>query len=168
MVAPNPQLRTPPVASLHDRWTMLLLACQSNSVLQASRFEDSRDGPTRTLQTLRDLAQTNDLPIVWAIGMDAFQNVSSWYRAHELPDVVSFFVLDRLNLSTGEMPTGFCRVNEPRQLLDRPGAVFVSSTPMLDVSATEIRRKIRDGCDVSKLVHPEVCKHIIKNGLYVG
>ena len=168
MVAPNPQLRTPPVASLHDRWTMLLLACQSNSVLQASRFEDSRDGPTRTLQTLRDLAQTNDVPIVWAIGMDAFQNVSSWYRAHELPDVVSFFVLDRLNLSTDEMPTGFCRVNEPRQLLDRPGAVFVSSTPMLDVSATEIRRKIRDGSDVSKLIHPEVCKHIIKNRLYRG
>lgn len=168
MVAPNPQLRKPPAASFQDRWTMLLLACQSNSPLQASRFEDSRDGPTRTIETLKDLAKTNDLPIVWAIGMDAFRNVSSWYRANELPDVVSFFVLDRLSSSPGEMPSGFCRVNEAGQLLDRPGGVFVSSTPMLDVSATEIRQKIREGCDVSELLHPEVCKHIIKNRLYRG
>lgn len=168
MVAPNPQLRKPPVASLHDRWTMLLLACKSNPVLQASRFEDGRDGPTRTVETLRDLAKTNDVPIVWAIGMDAFQNVSSWYRAEELPEIVSFFVLKRMSPSSDEVPIGFSRVKEPGQLLESPGGVFVSFKPMLDVSATEIRRKVRQGCDVSESIHPEVCKHIIKNRLYRG
>lgn len=168
MVAPNPQLRDTPAASLHDRWTMLLLTCRSNSVLRASRFEDSREGPTRTVQTLRDLAKTHEVPIVWAIGKDAFQNVSSWYQAQELPRIVSFFVLERSGPSTISVPSGFVRVDQPGQLQRNPGGVFVSSTPMLDVSATEIRRRIRKGLDVSKLLHPDVCKHIIKNRLYRG
>ena len=166
MVAPNPQLRSPPEASLHDRWTMLQLACKSNPVLEASKFEDSRDGPTRTIQTLKDLSKTNAVPIVWAIGMDAFCNVSNWYGSEELPRIVSFFVLSRPGPVPGDLPAGFVRVKDPVQLLSSPGGVFMSSEPMLDVSATKIRRKIRSECDLSKLIHPEVCKHIIKNRLY--
>ena len=168
MVAPHPQLRNPPEASLHDRWTMLQLACKSNPVLEVSRFEDSRDGPTRTVQTLEDLSKTNDVPIVWAIGMDAFSNVSNWYRSEKLPRIVSFFVLSRPGNVPDDLPAGFTRVKNPVQLLNVQGGVFMSSAPMLDVSATEIRRKIRSGCDLSKLLHPAVSKHIIKNRLYRG
>lgn len=168
MVAPSPQLRHPPEASLQDRWKMLTLACESDLALKPSRFEDRHNGPTRTVQTLRDLAKTNDLPIVWAIGMDAFRNVSKWYQSKELPQVASFFVLSRTVRQPTEMPTGFCSVQEPSQLLSNPGGVFVSTEPMLNISATEIRRRIRGGLDVSDWLHPEVSKHIIKNHLYRG
>lgn len=168
MVAPSPQLRSPPEASLLDRWTMLTLACQSDPVLRPSRYEDRRNGPTRTVQTLKDLSKTNELPIVWAIGMDAFINVSSWYQALELPRIASFFVLARSNIHPIKMPRGFCSVTEVCQLLKNPGSVFVSSEPMLNISATEIRGKIRSGLDVSAWLHPEVSKHIIKNHLYRG
>lgn len=168
MVAPNPQLRHPPSASLRDRWKMLTLACESSPVLEPSRFEDGRTGPTRTVQTLKDLSKTNDLPIVWAIGMDAFRNVSKWYQAQELPKIASFFVLSRTDPYPSKLPGGFCSVEEPSQLLNNPGGVFVSSEPMLDISGTEIRERIRSGLDASDWLHPQVSKHIIKNHLYRG
>lgn len=168
MVAPNPQLRNPPQASLRDRWTMLRLACESDPALRASRFEDGYNGPTRTIQTLRDLTKTNKIPIVWAIGMDAFENVGSWYKAAELSQVVSFFVLSRSDSRKSALLSGFSQVEKPIQLFSNPGGVFLSTAPMLDVSATEIRRKVRNGCDASSLLHPSVYEHIIKKRLYIG
>ena len=40
--------------------------------------------------------------------------------------------------------------------------------PMLDISSTEVRQRVRRGAEVDALVSPEVARYIETHGLYRG
>ncbi len=166
MLAPKPQLRPPPVASFDERWQMLCLACKSDLLLQPSRFEEHQEGPTRTIQTLQDLAELCGEPIVWVIGSDSLQTLPSWHQADQIANFASLFVLRRPNEPVPESPHGFSLARNAEDSLRETGLLYVAETEMPDVSATDIRQRIREGQKVSHLLPSSVFDHIIEHSLY--
>ena len=166
MPAPIPQLRQPPKASFEHRWQMSLLASKLDEHFVASRFEDMTKGPTRTIETLQALAMETNCTVIWVLGSDAFKNIASWYGAEKLPEFASMFVLSRPQTEQRVNSTVFRQVSNAHRLLDGPGRFYISRTKMPDISATDIRQRLRNGLDVSEMLPQEILEHIMQNGLY--
>ena len=169
MLAARPWHRAVPGTSVEDRLHMLRLAACSDPALTASDWEVRREGPTYTVDTLNALS--DDAPLVWLIGADAFAAVHSWHRVDDLHGLCHFLVLDRPGAARERsLPRGFRHVAEPDALAAQPsGCVLFAEAPMLDISATAIRQAIRDDASetlVSALLTPDVWAYIRSHGLY--
>ena len=144
---------------------MLTLATAGDR-LDVSRLELERDGPSYTVDTLRDL--TRDGPVVWFIGGDALDSVSEWHRANELPALCNLLVFERPGAPRRRSaPPGFEVVGDPTALASREhGGIHFLAAGMLDISATTVRRTIATGRNPGALLPATVWDYIRRNGLY--
>ena len=168
VLSARPGHRTPPSASIADRWAMLAAACADDPALAPSDIEVRRPGPSYAVDTLRALGATRADPVIWVIGADAIASIDDWHQHDTLAELCSFLVLDRpgpegANVSS---PAGFEPVSCPAGLREVSGSVFVLRQAMLDVSATAIRADLAAGRDVSGLLPVGVWTYIRQRGLY--
>lgn len=166
ILAPRPQLRTNCATSYSDRWEMLKLACQSDPALIPFDFEQSVPGPTHTIVTLKHLRQSTKENFVWIIGSDVLTKVHLWYRAEELSDWLSFLVFVRPDYMEIKQPLGFTLADNAFELSERPGLIYTSTRPMLDLSASMIRLLRSEGKDIKSLVTASVYDYIISKHMY--
>lgn len=166
MIAPRPQLRTSCATSYADRWAMLQLACESDPTLIPFDFEQSIPGPTHTMATLERLRQTTLENFVWILGSDALTKVHLWHRAEELTDWLSFLVFRRPRITTVELPRDFLQTVDAHELLQRPGLIYISPAPMLDLSGSKIRHLRKQGKEIKPFVTAPVYDYIISKHLY--
>lgn len=145
---------------------MLQLACQPDSSLIPCDFEQSVPGPTHTIATLERLRQTTDENFVWILGRDALMKIQFWHRAEELPEWLSFFVFRRPDFMTVDRPRDFLQTHDAHELLQRPGLIYISPDPMLDLSGTKIRHLRKHGKEIKSFVTPPVYDYIISKHLY--
>lgn len=167
LLAARPGHRTEPIAGIHDRWRMLCLATRQDEDLVASDLEIARPGPSYTVDSLTDLCGAE--PLVWLIGRDALADVPSWHRAGELATLCHLVVLDRPGgaRSVPFVPRGFELVKNAAELASRPcGGLYCLPNTMLDVSASQVRRRVAEGGDAGALLPPEVWSYIREAGLY--
>lgn len=166
LLAPKPQLRTPCSTSYSDRWEMLQLACESDTALIPFDFEQSTPGPTHTIVTLERLSESTRENFVWVLGTDALMKTDLWYRAAELPDWLSFLVFRRPGFADVKIPENFTLVDDVSELLKRPGMIYFSTRPMLDLNATTIRHLRKHGKDIRTFVTTSVYDYIISKHIY--
>lgn len=138
-------------ASAADRAAMLDLAVAGNPRFKVERIELDLPAPSYTVRTLRALAAREPgNRFVLLMGADAARELPSWFEAEALPgltDVVAF-------ARAGAEP-----IRHP--LVGRTIAV-----PSLDVSATDIRGRVRGGRSIRYLVSEPVRQYIVEHGLY--
>ena len=148
------------VTSSEDRFAMTLLATESNPYFTCSRIELDRPGPSYTIDTLRAYRASHpDLDALYFItGADAVLEILSWHEYDKLADECRFiavtrpgFVLDRLE-----------------EMLDADFLHQISflSIPGLEISSTDLRRRVREGRSVKYLIPEAVEGYIEQNGLY--
>ena len=148
------------VTSSEDRFAMTLLATESNPYFTCSRIELDRPGPSYTIDTLRAYRALHpDLDALYFItGADAVLEILSWHEYDKLADECRFiavtrpgFVLDRLE-----------------EMLDADFLHQISflSIPGLEISSTDLRRRVREGRSVKYLIPEAVEGYIEQNGLY--
>ena len=166
LLAARPWHRRTPATSVEHRWRMLCLAAESNPGLLASDHEIARAGPSYTVDTLSELF--GDEPLVWFIGRDALGAMASWHRVDELPALCHLLVFDRPGaVGCAAVPAGFRPVAQAVDLAEQAsGGVYFTDAPMLDVSATRVRRAIVEDRDPSALLTPQVWAYIRSHGLY--
>ena len=167
LLAARPGHRTEPLAGIRDRWQMLCLATGPHDDLIASDLEIVRPGPSYSVDSLGELGGTE--PLVWLIGRDALADVPSWHRAHELASLCHLLVLDRPGGDRVApcVPRGFERVSDAADLVGRTsGRLYCLPNAMLDISASQIRRRVAQGGDASALLPPDVWSYIRQQGLY--
>lgn len=154
MPANVPPHRSPPQASPAERVAMLraALAGQSRLVLDARELE--REGPSYTIDTLRELrAEQGGRPLVLLLGADAFAGLPSWKRWRELFDFAHIGVLSRPGVDaacpdalTEEIAAR--RVDDVAALRARPcGKLIELAVTPLEISATRIRELLAAGRD---------------------
>ncbi|OHA53696.1 MAG: hypothetical protein A2991_02180 [Candidatus Terrybacteria bacterium RIFCSPLOWO2_01_FULL_58_14] len=95
-----------------------------------------------------------DATFTVSVGPDQARVLDFWHRAKDLFALVDFAVLVR-DGRPGNIPKG-CRAT----ILD-PGA-----NPWMDISSTELRRRLKEGRSVSGLTPLPVIEFIAKRGLY--
>ena len=127
--------------------------------LEALDIELRRSGPTYTIDTLRELRAAGASQLWWLLGGDALQSLPRWRQAAELLTLARIAVASRPGAEL------------ERHQLDRlvPGlGRWVDWIPMLlvDLSASDLRRRIVAGEDVGADIPPAALDYIHRHNLY--
>jgi nicotinate-nucleotide adenylyltransferase len=145
------------VSSAEDRYLMTVIATASNPRFWVSRVDIDRDGPTYTIDTLRDLRkELPDADLFFITGADALSDIFTWRDADELFDLAHFvgctrpgFTMDHSTLSG--LPAD---------------KVTIIEIPALAISSTDCRKRRMRGEPVWYLVPDGVVQYITKYALY--
>jgi nicotinate-nucleotide adenylyltransferase len=153
--AGDPQLRERPMASAVDRLAMCSAALASLGTLadrvEVSAMEVERDRPSYAIESVRQLQKENPAQeFAWIIGSDAYRKIGDWHESEVLQDLISFIVVERPENAQGEVFDDF----------------DTTEINALDISATQIRKKIGSGQEVSALLPTGVLSYIESKGLY--
>ena len=153
-----------PFASDEDRLTMIRLAMAGHGMFAVSDCELKRAAPSYTLDTARQFQRDYGPQTVihWLLGADSVEDLVHWYKVREL--------IDACNLTTMQRPgytPDFDRF-EPWWGRERVAKLKrnVIQTPLIDLSSTEVRRRLAAGEDVSGMLHPDVIRYIREHNLY--
>jgi len=142
------------VTASEHRYLMTVIATASNPQFTVSRVDIDRDGPTYTIDTLRDLKkQRPGADLFFITGADAVAQILSWRNHQELWDLAHFVAVSRPGhvLTTEGLPT-----EDVSQL----------EIPALSISSTDCRARVRRGHPVWYLVPDGVVQYIAKHHLY--
>ena len=145
------------VSAAEDRYLMTVIATASNPRFWVSRVDIDREGPTYTIDTLRDLkSELPDADLYFITGADALSDIFTWRDADELFELAHFvgctrpgFPMDRSTLK-----------GIPH---DR---VTIVEIPALAISSSDCRARRMRGEPVWYLVPDGVVQYITKYALY--
>ncbi|OYU75824.1 MAG: nicotinate (nicotinamide) nucleotide adenylyltransferase [Burkholderiales bacterium PBB5] len=116
-------------------------------------------GPTYTIETVRTLqAAAPGAQWFLIIGQDQYARFDTWRDWPELLQRVTLAVAAR----AGQAPT------PPAALAGHPHRVVVLAMPRLDIAASDIRARARQGLGITDLVGDAVARYIERHRLYTA
>lgn len=144
-------------SAAEDRWTMTVLAAATNPRFEASRIEIDRKGPTYTVDTLAILRDFYgpEAALFFVAGIDAVLTLGTWHRADGLAALAEIIAVPRWGFDAGALRPG---EGWPR--------IHFAEVPEVDVSSTEVRRRVREDLPIDELVPPDVASYVREHGLY--
>ena len=158
LVSPqNPLKPSKGLAPDFARYDMAYAAVFDNERIEVKDIEFSLPKPSYTAVTLAHLTERYpDHTFSLIIGQDNLENFTRWknYRA----------ILEAHNIYVYPRP-GFGNSDDPVQFEGHPH-VHLMPAPLLDISATYIRSRIKAGKPIRYLVAPEVEAYINSRKLY--
>lgn len=148
----SPHVDKKETISSTDRVEMLKLATMNNPKLCLELSEIHRKGKSYTFDTMKQLIELNpDTDYYFVIGGDMVEYLPKWYRIEELTKMVQFVGVHRV----GSKPD--CRY-----------PIIWVDVPLIDISSSDIRRKLAINCSVKYFLPDNVLEYIHKNNLYQG
>lgn len=163
-----------------QRLEMVRLAVRGNPFFFALDLEVKREGRSYTIDTLQVLRRRHPRPtdFFFLIGMDAFEEITTWREADRLADDVHFVTFPRpghplvklepflpRSWKTGRVST-FDKTGIEKIALAGKKALFTVPMETPPLSASAVRRRIREGRSIRYLVPETVSRYIEKNNLY--
>jgi nicotinate-nucleotide adenylyltransferase len=172
-----PHKRGQTTTPARDRLEMVRLAVARNPRFKASTVEISRPGISYSIDTVRHFAKRrrHGNSLFFIIGLDAFREIGSWKNFAEIFPLCDFIVTSRPGSKDSDPLRGtgvavkklFCYDFKQRNYKHRSGTrVFFIKLTDIAISASEIRRRIKEGESIRYLVPPGVETYIKKQGLY--
>jgi nicotinate-nucleotide adenylyltransferase len=155
---PPHKRQSPDIASAAHRLRMCRLAAAEQPELFAvSDLELKRPAPSFTLQTVRELKRRGMQNVHWLIGADMLADLPNWHRIGELVREVTFVIMARpgWRLDWRSLPSNLCALRHN-----------VVEAPLVDISATGIRKRAREGLSLAWLVPPSVATYLKRHRLY--
>jgi len=147
-----------------DRLDMVKCAVSTNSYFEASAIEVERDGYTYAIDTLNELHKmySQETTFYYIIGADVVMDLLTWKRAPEVFLLTKFIAVKR----TGFLDEEF---NDQIKSLELKFDIDIITyeAPLIEVSSTFIRDRIRRNKSVKYLVNECVEEYIKKNNLYL-
>ena len=143
------------VSPAEDRYLMTVIATASNPRFHVSRADIDRDGPTYTVDTLRDLNAVYgpDADLFFITGADALERILSWKDALEMLSLAHFIGVTRpgFELSAAHLPAD---------------TVTLVEVPAMAISSSDCRARVAKRQPVWYLVPDGVVQYIAKRHLY--
>jgi nicotinate-nucleotide adenylyltransferase len=128
--------------------------------LQVSAIEINRDGPSYTVDTLREIHATNQGDeLTFIVGGDMAWSLPAWQEPEAILELASVAVAER---------AGARREEVRARLAGMAGAHRISyiDVPRLDISSSALRRRVREGRPIDYLVADAVADYIDQRRLY--
>ena len=154
-----------PRASDDDRLEMIALATADEKSFQVSDFELQKPAPSYTLETVLNFRREygEQASIYWLVGADGVDDLAYWHMIVELIDACNLTTMYR----AGCEPPNFAKFEAVwgRRRVDKLEQNIVQ-TPLVDISSTEIRKRLAESRDVTRMLHPAVSDYINQHGLY--
>ncbi|KHD76066.1 nicotinate-nucleotide adenylyltransferase [Actinoplanes utahensis] len=143
------------VSPAEDRYLMTVIATASNPRFHVSRADIDRDGPTYTVDTLRDMRAVygQSAELYFITGADALGRIMSWRDALTMLELAHFIGVTRpgFELSGAHLPAD---------------SVTLVEVPAMAISSSDCRHRVATGLPVWYLVPDGVVQYINKRGLY--
>ncbi len=144
------------VTPVEHRLEMVRLAIEGNDRLALSDIEVRRTEPSYTVETVRQFRREfgEHEKLYFIMGADSLTQFFTWKDPLELISSCEFVVVPRPGVEPG---AGDPRLREKAHMLD---------TPLIDVSSSDIRERVRTGRSIRYLVPPSVSAYIREKNLY--
>ena len=163
-----------PVASFADRLAMVRLACTANHDLIDGRFAVSTldaprpDGaPNYTIDTLAALAHEYPVASLFVItGADSFLTLPNWRSPNQLLDLAEWIVVSRPEFPLTDEFFDLPQIAPLNLTAGQRSRIHLLSNVHEDISATELRRRLRAGDPCTGLLPAAVSDYIHSRHLY--
>jgi len=153
------------LAEARHRLEMVRAAVGGERLFEVSDIEILRSGPSYTIHTVQAFRQSlgSSVPLYWIIGADSLLELGTWYRIRELADACRIITAARPGLESPDLAM-LEPMLTPEQI--RRLVLGILPTPRIDISSTDIRRRIREGRSIRYLVPRPVAEYIEAQRLY--
>jgi nicotinate-nucleotide adenylyltransferase len=144
------------VTAAEDRYALVAAAADGVDGLEASRLEIERGGESYTIDTIDQLREADPQAELFVIvGADVVAGLGTWKRIDELRQQAGLVVVNRPG-------------SEPPASAGWAHGVQTVEIPALDISGTDVRRRVAQGRPIDGLVPPAAVRLIRERGLYAG
>jgi len=147
-------------ANPDERYEMVSLAIKGNSSFEVSSTEIEKskiiDSPTFTLETIEGFMKIygERTKIYFIVGLDEMLQISTWKEPKKLLELCKFVVVTRPGYELGKLDKKIA------------SKVIILKVPGLEISASDIRKRIRAGKPIRYLLPRSVEEYICKKRLY--
>lgn len=145
------------VTAAEHRYIMTTIATAANPQFRVSRVDIDRDGPTYTIDTLRDIAKLfPGAELFFITGADALASIMSWRDWEAMLEMARFVGVTRpgYELTKDMLPQ------------DAQDSIELVDIPAMAISSTDCRARAKAGAPVWYLVPDGVVQYMAKNNLY--
>lgn len=150
------------ITDAKHRMEMILLAIDSNIYFEASSLEINRTGITYTIDTISSLKEKypkDDLYFIF--GLDILFELDKWKKIEQLNQLCKFVLFDRPSKEDLKI---YERIVELKSSYNID--IKMVRSPIIDISSTEIRERVRKKISIRYLVPEVVEEYILNNKLY--
>ena len=158
------------------RLKMAILSTTGNEHFSVSDLEIVRQGKSYTILTIRELKKQNpEAAIFFILGLEAFLEINTWYHWKELFSETNFIVTTRpgspkvavSKIIPGQVRKEFKFDPRQKQFIHKSGCkVIFTEVTSLDISASAIRKLVKEGKSIRYLVPRRASEYINENKLY--
>jgi nicotinate-nucleotide adenylyltransferase len=134
-----------PAASAETRLSMLQTAIKDEAGFAVDDCELRREPPSYSIDTVEEIRKREgvETEFYFLVGQDNVSEFGRWHRFADLEKMVRFVVLDRTGIKTTHS--------------------YQTVTRKIDISATEIRKRVASGQSIRYFV-PNAVEEIIRRG----
>ncbi len=151
------------ISPLHDRLTMLLLAIAGNSNFSLSRVDIERQPPHYAVDTVNILRQNNNKDtFFYLMGADSLNDLLTWHEPARFVQACD----------------GLACLKRAGEAMDKDGLeaqipglqekLHYLDTPLIEISGSDIRLRVKNGRQFRYLVPEKVFHYILNHKLYAG
>ncbi|AZI66748.1 nicotinate-nucleotide adenylyltransferase [Kaistella daneshvariae] len=140
----------------HNRLDMVQLAVKNYPKMRASNVEFSLPQPSYSIDTLTYLKEKHpDYHFALIMGEDNLETLPKWKNAQTLIENYQIIVYPRLS-----------EESEKEKKMPLHGNISLIKAPIIELSATEIRKMLKEGKNVRPMLPPEVFEYLDGSNFY--
>ncbi|MDI6889703.1 MAG: nicotinate-nucleotide adenylyltransferase [Thermodesulfovibrionales bacterium] len=177
----DPPLKKEELLYPEHRYKMTELAISGNDFFEISDIEYKRPGKSYSVHTVEELRGIYpDTDLYFILGIDTFLDIPNWWNPERLVSLIDFIVISRPFFKFVDLLTSPYIYADKRTLERLDKAEIESYTiklrsnreitafriPLVDISASEIRRLVREERSIKYLLPESVESYIIINKMY--
>ena len=147
-----PHKKSTTLTSAEDRFKMVQLAIKSNPQFEISDFEIKRGGKSYTIDTVKHFKKIypRQTKFFFILGEDSYSHLPEWKSIDQLKKLTAFAVVNR---------------DFSKKKKNRIPCYFIDM-PTLEISSSDLRKRIAQGRSVKYLIPGRVLKYIQGHKLY--
>lgn len=163
--AKPPHKETETLAAPAHRADMVKLAIEPEPAFEFSDFDLTREGPSYTIDTVAHFRNRfgADVELCWIIGADSLVELPAWHRVRELVDECRIVTAVRPGWTRIEWEKLLPPLSDDQLTRLQDGVV---ETPMIEISSSDIRQRVRQGRSCRYLVPDRVHAYVDTHHLY--
>lgn len=177
ILLPNhrPPYRPQPEATIQQRLAMIKLAIKNNSLFSVDTRELKRTNTSCTVETLLSFRKQIgwQKSLVFIIGQDSLLSIGTWFNWKKILNICHLLVCARPGYTSNFPILSMQKwlknnqIHDSQILRDKPcGSIYLANNPLLNISATEIRKQKRDKKNCKDILPPAVLRYIDKYDIY--
>ncbi len=151
------------VTSAEHRLAMVRLAVASNPQFKVSTMEIDRPGPSYSIDTVLELKAELEAEIYFLAGPDALAKLPRWKDPERLLEACHIVGIGR----PGNAMTDLWKLEASLPGVS-PHIMLMDVPQQIDISSTDIRKRVAQGLSIRYLVPEAVEKYIKEHELYMS